>query len=137
QRAMVIILILVLLIAAVTLASLMCLQLTYHRRTIAILAMYGMSHRTLIGTFIVYGMVITLMATSIGLGIATLCSYGIDHYHLITLPDIYYTAHIPAHMSWHIVGTILFLACVTSLCVSWYPARSIRQIPLARSLTDA
>lgn len=136
KSALAVLLMLILLVGGITLASLMCLQLTYHKRTIAVLATYGMSHHAIVQTFILYGMCITVGATSVGLAIATGLSYLIDHYQLIQLPDIYYTAHLPSHMSWQIIGIILLLACVTSFLVSWYPARNIRQLPLARIIAD-
>lgn len=134
--AMLSILILIMLIAGVTTAALLCMQLTYHTRTIAVLAAYGMSQRTITTIFIIYGMLITLIATLLGLSIASCISYGIDHYQLISLPTIYYVQHVPAHMSWSIWGMALMLSLVISAFASWYPARKIKDLPLARIIAD-
>lgn len=134
--AMLSILVLIMLIAGVTTAALLCMQLTYHARTIAVLAAYGMSHRTITTIFIIYGMLITLISTILGLSIASCISYGIDHYQLIRLPTIYYVAYVPAHMSGSIWIMVLILSLTISGFAAWYPARKIKYLPLARILAD-
>jgi lipoprotein-releasing system permease protein len=134
--AMLSILILIMLITGVTTAALLCMQLTYHNRTIAVLATYGMSFSNITTIFIAYGMLIAFIATGIGLGIASILAYGIEHYQLITLPNIYYVSHVPAQMSWSIAAMVLLLSLTISALAAWYPARKIRYLPLARILAD-
>ena len=136
KYAMLSILLLIMLIAGVTIAALLCMQLTYHTRTIAVLSTYGMSFGAIKALFIMYGMLVTLIATLLGLSVATLLSYLIDHYHLITLPDVYYVTHVPAHMSWEIFFMVIILSLSISCFAAWYPARKIRHLPLARILAD-
>lgn len=136
KYAMFSILFLIMLIAGITIAALLCMQLTYHQQTIAVLATYGMSFRTITTIFIMYGMLVTLVATILGLTVATLLSYVIDHYHFITLPDVYYVSHVPAHMSWEVLAMVLILSLTVSAIASWHPTRKIRYLPLARILAD-
>lgn len=125
---------LIILIAGVTIMALLCMILLYHEKTIAILLAHGMSQRALRITIILYSVLLTLRAALYGIFGAALISYVVDTYKLIALPEMYYSTHLPAHMSLGIVLVVITLALVTSLCATYYPVYRLRTISIVHIL---
>ncbi len=119
---------LIILIAGATIMALVCMMILYHERSIAILIAHGMSYRALCRTIRLYGILLTVRAAVYGIGFAALIGYCMERYHLIQLPDMYYSTHLPAHMSLTIVAGVLTLAVCTSLCATYYPIRRLRSV---------
>jgi len=133
---MLLILSLIVLITGITTISLLSMQLLHHQRTIALLRSLGMSSRDLVKTFMYMSLIITGAATIIGIGVAAVASYCIDHYQLITLPQVYYISHVPAVLSGNIIALVISVTCCITLLAAWYPARQLTRIPLARLLAE-
>lgn len=121
--AMVIILILISLMASMSIVSLLFMIVTHKRADIAILATMGMSQSNIGTIFILMGMGVAMAATITGLTLALGASWLLTTYQLIKLPDAYYVSHLPAHVSWPLVGAVLGITTLLSFLATWLPAR--------------
>lgn len=134
KYAMLLILLLIVLIASMNTISLLFMYVTHKRRTIAVLYSLGMSQQEIIASFMFIGIGITVGATIVGLLAAVGVGFLIDHFQLISLPDIYYTSYVPAHMSFTILLSVFCAALVLSILATWYPTRQIRTLDISQIL---
>jgi lipoprotein-releasing system permease protein len=134
KYAMFFILLLFCLVASASIISLLFMQITQKRGDIAMLKAMGMSNNNIDVIFIWLGMSIAFLASVTGLTCATIVSWLLEKYPLITLPDAYYVTHLPACMEWHML-IIVFIACmIISFIASWLPARRSHSINIAHIL---
>lgn len=134
KYAMIVILSLIVLIASMNTISLLFMYLTSKKRTLAILFAMGLSTQQAMATFITIGFIISCGAAIIGLTLAIATSFIIDHYHLIALPDVYYTSYLPAHMDSSIILITLCLVLVLGILATWYPTRHIKRMDISHIL---
>ena len=86
---------LIVLVASMSILSLVYMFITYKRTDIAILQAMGAPKRTIRGVFILIGMILSTLASSAGLLCAFLVGIFLKNYFVITLPDAYYTTTLP------------------------------------------
>jgi len=134
KYGMLFILFLIILVASINMMSLLCMYITYKRKTIALLRSQGMSTRQIIHTFLAINGGITLSATLCGVICAGALAYILETYQLIKLPDAYYVSHITAHMDITIIITIVCFVILLSFITSWYPIRYINGMHIAHIL---
>jgi lipoprotein-releasing system permease protein len=134
KYAMILILILVTLIASMNTVSLLFMYITQKRATIAVLMAMGMQKSTVRAIFMIIGMTIAMGSGIVGLIGACIASWLLETYHLITLPDIYYTTYLPADMNWNIICGVLSIVGVVSFGATIVATGSIKQISIARIL---
>lgn len=125
---------LIALVASMNIVALLFMYITHKQSDIAILKAMGMANGAIEQTFIALALTITIIGTGLGLVLASLVSFLLDHYKLITLPDVYYTTHVPADMSFSIIGGIVLLVIIMSLAAAWIPVRRVRTISVAQVL---
>ena len=134
KYAMFLILALITLVASMNIVALLFMYITHKKNDIALLQAMGLSETTLEQVFIIVGMGIAFVGTVIGIIGAWLASWFLETYPFITLPDIYYTSHLPAQMDWRIVLNVCLVSLIVSFFASWLPARRIRSISIAEVL---
>jgi lipoprotein-releasing system permease protein len=130
---------LIIAVAAFNLVSSLVMLVTDKQADIAILRTLGMTPRTVMGVFMVQGMVIGTIGIGLGVLFGTLLAINlpsivewIEHvFHVQFLsPDIYYISELPSELHWRDVGWITGLALVFSLLATLYPAwRAARTQP--------
>jgi lipoprotein-releasing system permease protein len=125
---------LITLVASMNIIALIFMKITAKRTDIAILKALGLSHTSITTIFLLFGMAIALSAALCGLLGASITSWLLDHYQLITLPDVYYVTYVPSHMSWPIPVGVLLLVTMVSFCACWIPARKTRTLSVAQTL---
>ena len=125
------ILMLITLVASMNMISLLFMQITQKRGDIAILKAMGVAHHTITSIFVVIGMSISSIAASIGLALAWLASWILEHYPFIQLPDAYYVSHLPAKMEWSVLVVVFASVMLLSFIATWLPARKTRNINVA------
>jgi len=121
--ALLLIISLITIMTAMSIMSLLSIFVLHHQRTIALLQSCGITIAATLRIFMISGMMITWSATAVGLSIASIMSYYIDHYKLISLPNIYYSSHLPAHMTGTIVGAVVLLTSLVGFFAIWYSTR--------------
>ena len=131
KRVMFIILLLIIAVAAFNIVSTLVMLVTDKQPDIAILRTLGMSPRSVMGVFMVQGVVIGMIRTLIGgitgvvtaLNIETLVPqveawFGIEFFPA----NIYVISDFPAEMHWNDVTRIISASLVMSLLATIYPA---------------
>lgn len=141
KRVMFMILSLIVAVAAFNLVSTLVMLVQDKQADIAILRTLGASPRSIMGVFMVQGVVVGV----IGIALGTLCGvllatnleaivkYIEKTFDISVLPsDVYYISDLPSDMHWDDVGLIALLGFVFSLLATLYPAwRAARTQPAA------
>ncbi len=134
KYAMFLILLLITLVASMNIIALLFMIITHKRSDIAILKAMGLRDDIIARSFILLGMFISSIATCFGLLAAAIASWILEQYPFIKLPDVYYVSHLPARMEWQILVTVFLVIMVITLCASWFSAKRIQSINVARVL---
>lgn len=133
--AMGIIFALIILVASMNIVSVLFMQITQKRGDIAILQAMGMSHAAIEQIFISIGMTISLIASIIGIVLASILGLLIERYPIIEIPDAYYVGtHLPVALNASICGGVFALIIIMSLCATLFSARSARKINISNVL---
>jgi lipoprotein-releasing system permease protein len=121
--AMFIILTLIVLVAAFGIASTLFMMVMRKTRDIAILKSMGATRQSIMQIFIVNGLVIGGMGTTLGLGLGLgLCAL-LQRYQFIKLPrDVYYISTLPVQIQGLDVLAIIMAAMAISFLATLYPA---------------
>lgn len=131
KYAMFLILALITLVASMNIISLLFMQITQKRADIAILRAMGAHPALIERIFLFMGMSIAAVASITGIMLAWIASLILEHYPFITLPDVYYTTHLPAKMEWSLVITVFLVVMGLSFIATWITARRTRTIKIA------
>ncbi|WP_446811779.1 lipoprotein-releasing ABC transporter permease subunit [Methylomonas sp. 2BW1-5-20] len=131
KRAMFIILLLIVAVAAFNIVSTLVMVVTDKRGDIAILKTQGLSNRSVMGIFIVLGCVIGSIGTLLGtvggvllaLNVETIVpaiekTFGVQ----FMAADVYYISEVPSKLIWTDVYWIACVAFLLSLLATLYPA---------------
>jgi lipoprotein-releasing system permease protein len=121
--AMFIILTLIILVAAFGIASTLFMMVMRKTREIAILKSMGATRQSIMQIFIVNGLVIGLIGTTVGLGLGLgLCAL-LERYEFIKLPrDVYYISTLPVQVQGLDVAFIIAAALAISFLATLYPS---------------
>ncbi len=131
KYAMFFILSLIMLVACMNIVSLLFMQITQKRADIAIMKAMGMSDGDITTLFVWLGMSISLCATVLGLALACIASWFLEHYPFITLPDVYFVTHLPARMEWGLLAQVFVVIMLISFLATWFPAQKTRSINIS------
>lgn len=115
KYAMFFILALITLVASANIIALLFMLIMQKKSDIALLRTLGASHSVIRAIFIIIGSIIAQSACLIGVAFAWLISFFMNHYHLITLPDGYYTSYLRADMSMTISCIVFALVSIITL----------------------
>jgi len=143
KRAMFIILLLIVAVAAFNIVSTLVMVVTDKRGDIAILKTQGLSNASVMGIFIVLGCVIGTFGTLLGtiggvllaLNVETIVpaierAFGVQ----FMSADIYYISEVPSKLIWDDVYWIAAMAFLLSLLATLYPAWQASKINPAEVL---
>jgi lipoprotein-releasing system permease protein len=131
KLVMFIILSLIILVAVINLISMLMMLVTDKQADIAILRTLGATPRSIMGTFMVQGILVGFVGIGFGVGFGALLSWKlpgivkwIEHtFHVTFLsPDVYYISEVPSRLDWHDVGWVALLTFAFSLLATLYPA---------------
>ena len=134
KYAMFLILALIMLVACTNIIALLFMQITQKRGDIAILHSLGMSPQAIRRIFIFMGMGLSTVAAVVGLTLATITSYLLDHFQLITLPDVYYVTHLPARMEPQLLLIVFSVILLMSFGATWFATKKISSLNSAHIL---
>ncbi len=143
KRAMFIILLLIVAVAAFNIVSTLVMVVTDKRGDIAILKTQGLSDLAVMGIFIVLGCVIGSIGTLLGTAGGVLLALNVETIvpaiekafgiHFMAA-DVYYISEVPSKLSWVDVYWIAGMAFVLSLLATLYPAWQASRINPAEVL---
>lgn len=133
--AMGLILALIILVASMNIVSVLFMQIIQKRADIAILQAMGMENAAIERIFIWIGMSISLIASSLGIILASILGFLIERYPIIEIPDAYYVGtHLPVALNLSIYGSVFALIVIMSFCATLFSARSTRSINISHVL---
>jgi lipoprotein-releasing system permease protein len=124
KMVMFVILSLIILVAVINLISMLMMLVTDKQADIAILRTLGATPRSIMGMFMVQGVLV-------GVGLGSLLSWKlpgiikwIEHTFNVTFlsPDVYYISEVPSRLDWHDVMWVTLLTFAFSLLATLYPA---------------
>ena len=128
---MFVILSLIILVAVINLISMLMMLVTDKQADIAILRTLGATPRSIMGMFMVQGVLVGFVGIAFGVGLGSLLSWKlpgiikwIEHtFHVTFLsPDVYYISEVPSRLDWHDVLWVTVLTFSFSLLATLYPA---------------
>jgi len=131
KLVMFVILSLIILVAVINLISMLMMLVTDKQADIAILRTLGATPRSIMGMFMVQGVLVGFVGIGIGVGLGSLLSWKLAGivkwiertFHVTFLsPDVYYISEVPSRLDWHDVGWTALLTFVFSLLATLYPA---------------
>jgi len=131
KLVMFVILSLIILVAVINLISMLMMLVTDKQADIAILRTLGATPRSIMGMFMVQGVLVGFIGIVFGVGVGSLLSWKlpgivkwIEHVFHVTFlsPDVYYISEVPSLLLWHDVLWVTLLTFTFSLLATLYPA---------------
>ncbi|NUO73987.1 MAG: lipoprotein-releasing ABC transporter permease subunit [Frateuria sp.] len=131
KHVMFIILSLIILVAVINLISMLMMLVTDKQADIAILRTLGSTPRSIMGMFMVQGVLVGVVGIGFGVGFGSLLSWKlpvivkwIEHLTGVTFlsPDVYYISEVPSKLVASDVGWVTLVTFVFSLLATLYPA---------------
>jgi lipoprotein-releasing system permease protein len=131
KKVMFIILSLIILVAVINLISMLMMLVTDKQADIAILRTLGATPRSIMGMFMVQGVLVGVVGIAFGVGFGALLSYNlpamvkwVEH---VTgknfMPaDVYYINELPSKLDWNDVGWVMLVTFLFALLATLYPA---------------
>lgn len=127
KYAMFWILTLITIVASANIIALLFMLITQKRTDITLLRTLGASHFTIRSIFIIIGSLIAQSACIIGIILAWIVSFFINHYQLISLPDSYYVSYLRADMSISISLVVFIIVSIITFCATLVATRRINK----------
>jgi lipoprotein-releasing system permease protein len=106
-------------------------------REVAILKSMGASDRSILGTFMLLGLLIGGIGTVGGIGVGVLSCWALGRFGLPLDPDVYYITSLPVQMNPYEIGTVFFAALAIALLATLYPAWMAARLRPVDGLRDA
>jgi lipoprotein-releasing system permease protein len=123
KMTMFVILVLIILVASFNIVSTLIMIVIEKAREIAILKSMGATRAGIMKIFMINGLVIGVVGTSIGLLLGYMICLILKTTKLISLPsDIYYINHLPVRMDPMVFLTVSAAALLISFCATLYPS---------------
>lgn len=122
-------------VAALNIVASLILLVMEKSRDIAILKTMGTPARSIMGIFMLQGLVIGLVGTSVGATLGYLTCWVLDRYKLIKVPmDVYQIAHVPFVIEPLDFAMVVVAAIVICFVATIYPARQAASLDPAQAL---
>jgi lipoprotein-releasing system permease protein len=131
KNVMFIILSLIILVAVINLISMLMMLVTDKQADIAILRTLGSTPRSIMGMFMVQGVLVGVVGIAFGVTFGSLLSWQlpvivkwIEHVTGVVFlsPDVYYISEVPSRLDWHDVTWVALITFAFSLLATLYPA---------------
>src|SRR5436189_798824 len=125
---------LIILVASMNIISVMHMHITQKRSDIALLKAIAMPNSIITTIFFIIGMFLTFSAPLCGIVTALITSYIIKHYPFISLPDTYYTTHLPIAMELYIIFSVVCVVLFFSFMAIYFSTQQIKSIQISHVL---
>ena len=104
------------------------MQIQQKKRDIAIFKAMGMAHRYIKRIFLIIGLTITTLASTIGLTLAAIAGHILEKHQFIKLPDVYFVSHLPARLEPEIFVIVFSCIMLLGFLATWIPANRTKKI---------
>jgi lipoprotein-releasing system permease protein len=126
---------LIVMVAALQIVASLILLVMEKHRDIAILKTMGASARSVTIMFMMQGLLIGLVGTSVGAAAGVALSYVLDRYELIRVPiDVYQVSHMPFKVLPFDFAVVVVSAVVVCFVATIYPSRQAAKLDPAQAL---
>ncbi len=120
---------LIVLVAAFNIVSTLVMVVSDRTKEIGILRTMGMTQRGITRIFVIQGVWIGVIGTTVGAALGVGVSWAIDRYEIIKIPgDVYFVEHLPATMNAFDIGLIILASMLVSFAATIYPARQAARL---------
>ncbi|HEX4825029.1 MAG TPA: ABC transporter permease [Candidatus Polarisedimenticolaceae bacterium] len=114
---------LIVVVASLNIVSTLVLMVNDKVREIGTLTAMGAKPRSIAAVFMLQGLVIGVVGTTVGLTIGTATAWWLDAYQIMKLnPDVYFVSHVPFETRPQDVVLVGAAALVIAFCATLYPA---------------
>lgn len=126
---------LIVMVAALNIVASLILLVMEKHRDIAILKTMGAGARSVTLIFMVQGLIIGLVGTTVGALAGYGVSFVLDHYELIKVPiDVYQISHMPLKVELRDFALVILAAVAVCFFATIYPARQAAKLDPAAAL---
>jgi lipoprotein-releasing system permease protein len=135
----------VIVVAVFNIASILVMMVAEKRKDIAILRVMGAGTGTIVGIFVVQGLLVGLLGIVLGAISGSILALGLGDFmtwleahtgaHLFS-PDVYYIAHLPSDWHGRDVATIVVVSLLLCIGATFYPAWKSGKIDPVQSLNE-
>ena len=122
---------LLLVVATMNIMAVLFMYIHQKRVDIAILKAMGAENTTIKAIFLCIGMIISLIASTLGLLLALALGILLKQYPLLELPDMYYATHLPISLHWYNFAAIFVLVQCLSFFATLIALRKTHEIHIS------
>ena len=129
KLAMYLILTLIVVVAAFNIVSTLVMVVVDRTREIGILKSMGMTDRMILRIFMLQGLSIGIIGTTLGAVIGLVLSWVLDTFEIITIPaEVYFVENLPVSVHATDVGMIVSVSLLIAFLATIYPALKASQL---------
>jgi lipoprotein-releasing system permease protein len=126
---------LIVMVAALNIVASLILLVMEKHRDIAILKTMGANARSITAIFMLQGVIIGLLGTTVGASAGYLLSFVLDRYKVIRIPvDVYQVSHVPFHVDVPDFVMVIIAAVAVCFVATIYPSRQAARLDPAQAL---
>jgi lipoprotein-releasing system permease protein len=126
---------LIVMVAALNIVASLVLLVMEKSRDIAILKTMGAPARSITWIFMLQGLIIGAIGTTVGALAGLGISWVLDTYKLIRVPmDVYQVSYVPFTVEWRDFGLVVAAAVVVCFVATIYPSRQASRLDPAQAL---
>jgi lipoprotein-releasing system permease protein len=126
---------LIVMVAALNIVASLILLVMEKHRDIAILKTMGANARSITAIFMLQGVIIGLLGTTMGASAGYLLSFVLDRYKVIRIPvDVYQVSHVPFHVDGPDFVMVIIAAVAVCFVATIYPSRQAARLDPAQAL---
>jgi lipoprotein-releasing system permease protein len=126
---------LIVMVAALNIVATLVLLVMEKHRDIAILKTMGASARSVTFVFMLQGLLIGIVGTSVGAAAGYAAAYLLDRYKVIRVPvDVYQVSHVPFTVLPLDFALVIFAAILICFVATIYPSRQAAKLDPAQAL---
>jgi len=126
---------LIVIVAALNIVASLILLVMEKNRDIAILKTMGASRRSIMAVFMLQGLIIGLIGTTVGAAGGYTLSYVLDKYKLVRVPsDVYQISHVPFVVQPQDFAVVILSALLICFVATLYPSRQASRLDPAEAL---
>ena len=135
KLAMYLILTLIVVVAAFNIVSTLVMVVVDRTREIGILKSMGMTDRMILRIFMLQGLSIGIIGTTLGTVLGLVLSWVLDTFEIITIPaEVYFVEKLPVSIHATDVGVIVSVSLLIAFLATIYPAMKASQLEPVRAI---
>lgn len=120
---------LIVVVAAFNIVSTLVMVVADRTKEIGILRTMGMTQKGILRVFVIQGVWIGVIGTTIGATLGVGVSWALDRYELIKIPgDVYFVDHLPATLDPFDISLIVVASIAVSFLATIYPSRQASRL---------